>query len=202
MSRLANFCIGMVLEQIPIEARGSTAMCLAVWLGNVANGQRRTVAFKLGEAAQDLGVDYFTVQRWWAELQKYEGVFVAEVENHARRGVFARLGRAYRQANEVTAAAVVVYCKVFGVARPDAEGRELIAKAVGGEAAALKQWRAVCERWQQDGHNPLNIEALLEVWRKRQLLREGFGGKSQEPRTKNQDARAKMQEPRYSELEY
>ncbi|MFM8333620.1 MAG: hypothetical protein ACKN9T_18230 [Candidatus Methylumidiphilus sp.] len=202
MSRLANFCIGMVMEQIPVEARGNTAICLAVWLGNVANGQRRTVAFKLDEAAQDLGVDYFTVQRWWAELQKYEGVFVCGVENHARRGVFARLGKAYRQANEVTHMAVSVYCKVFGVARPDAEGRELIVKAVGDEVTMLKQWRGMCERWQQDGYNPLNIEGLLEAWRKRQVLREGFGGKGQEPRAKRQELRTKKQEPSYNELEY
>jgi len=197
MSRLSNFCIGLVVENIPVEARSSTAICLAVWLGNVANGQRRTVAFKLGEAAQDLGVDYFTVQRWWGELQKYEGVFVIGAESHARRGIHAKLGRAYRQANEATAPAVVVYCKVFGVARPEAEARQLIAEAVGAEAVALKAWRGVCEKWQADAYNPHNIEALLEVWRKRQLLRQAFGseGKSQEPR-------AKKQEPAYNALEY
>lgn len=202
MSRLSNFCIGMVLEQIPVEARGSTAMCLAVWLGNVANGQRRTVAFKLGEAAQDLGVDYFTVQRWWAELQKYEGVFVCEVENHARRGVFARLGKAYRQANEVTHGVVLVYCKTLGVGRPDSEARDLMVKAVGNEGADLKAWREVCEAWQRAGYNPLNIEGLVAMWQKRKLLREGFGGKGEEAKAKSQAPRAKKLEPSYSELEY
>lgn len=202
MSRLSNFTIGIMLDAVPMAARSSQCILLAVWLGNVANGKQRTVAFKLAEAAADLGVDYYTVQSWWGTLVGYEGVFVCEVENKARRGIFCRLGKAYKQANEATGMAVLVYCKACGVGRPGPEERVLIGEAVGTAVNELKQWRGVCEAWVAGGKNPLNVEGLLDVWGKRKLLREGFGGKNQEPRAKSQELRVKSQEPDYGRVDY